>query len=162
MSRVKPSKLSTGAGLFLPLTETIFWRARVYLGSNQLDVDFDDRFPALPETGVEGKVQKTTDKRPEPKLPIFSILDSIDFSEHFVIIGDVGTGKSTVTPIREYELSKGRRQIVIREPSRRPATLSTIRCRRFIQRWNMNSQSLRRTLRSMSTGRSRLSQTAVC
>src|SRR5437879_7204717 len=58
------------------------------------------------------------DKRPEPKSPIFSILDSIDFSEHFVIIGDVGTGKSTVTPIHEYELSKRTREIVIREPSR--------------------------------------------
>ncbi len=60
------------------------------------------------------------DKRaePEPKLPIFSILDSIEFSDHFVIIGDVGTGKSTITPIHEYELCKGDRQIVIREPSR--------------------------------------------
>ncbi len=65
-----------------------------------------------------GFVKKATDKRPEPKLPIFSILDSIDFSEHFIVIGDVGTGKSTVTPIHEYELSKRRREIVIREPSR--------------------------------------------
>jgi len=65
-----------------------------------------------------GQAQKTTDKQPEPRLPIFSILDSIDFSEHFVIIGDVGTGKSTVTPIHEYGLWKGKRQIVIREPSR--------------------------------------------
>jgi HrpA-like RNA helicase len=88
------------------------------LAGNELGVDYDHRLPALPESGVEGQIQKSTDKRPEPKLPIFSILDSIDFSEHFVIIGDVGTGKSTVTPIREYELSKGRRQIVIREPSR--------------------------------------------
>jgi HrpA-like RNA helicase len=67
---------------------------------------------------VEGQAQKTTDQRPVPKLPIFSILDSIEFSEHFVIIGDVGTGKSTITPIHEYELCKGNRQIVIREPSR--------------------------------------------
>lgn len=51
-------------------------------------------------------------------LPIFSILDSIDFSNHFVILGDVGTGKSTVTPIHEFELCKRNRQIVIREPSR--------------------------------------------
>jgi len=42
----------------------------------------------------------------------------IDFSTHFLIIGDVGTGKSTVTPIHEFELSKGRKEIVIREPSR--------------------------------------------
>lgn len=59
-----------------------------------------------------------TGKLAEPRLPIFSILDSIEFSDHFVIIGDVGTGKSTVTPIHEYELCKGNRQIVIREPSR--------------------------------------------
>ena len=51
-------------------------------------------------------------------LPIFSILDSIDFSDHFVIIGDVGTGKSTITPIHEFELCDRNRQIVIREPSR--------------------------------------------
>ena len=88
------------------------------MGSDQLGVDFDDRFPALPEEAVGGFVKKATDKRPEPKLPIFSILDSIDFSEHFIVIGDVGTGKSTVTPIHEYELSKRRREIVIREPSR--------------------------------------------
>src|SRR5579863_8566629 len=53
-----------------------------------------------------------------PALPIFSILDSIDFSDHFVIIGDVGTGKSTVTPIHEFELSGRERRILIREPSR--------------------------------------------
>jgi len=53
-----------------------------------------------------------------PNLPIFSILDSIDFSDHFVIIGDVGTGKSTVTPIREFEHHNRGRQIIIREPSR--------------------------------------------
>ena len=34
------------------------------------------------------------------------------------IIGDVGTGKSTVTPIHEFELYKRERQIIIREPSR--------------------------------------------
>src|SRR6266481_7006247 len=91
--------------------------ARISLAGNELGVDYDYRSPA-PNIGVEGQIQKSTDKRSEPKLPIFSILDSIDFSEHFVIIGDVGTGKSTVTPIREHELSKGKRQIVIREPSR--------------------------------------------
>src|SRR5690348_16212203 len=57
-------------------------------------------------------------KQSGPPLPIFSILDSIDFSEHFLIIGDVGTGKSTVTPIHEFEISKRRKEIVIREPSR--------------------------------------------
>src|SRR5467141_1106244 len=65
-----------------------------------------------------GQAQEMIRNRPGPKLPIFSILDSIDFSDHFVIIGDVGTGKSTITPVREFELSKGRREIVIREPSR--------------------------------------------
>jgi HrpA-like RNA helicase len=53
-----------------------------------------------------------------PRLPIFTILDSIDFADHFVIIGDVGTGKSTVTPVHEFELSGRSRQIFIREPSR--------------------------------------------
>src|SRR2546422_3681230 len=70
------------------------------------------------EEGGEGQTQETINEHPGPKLPIFSILDSIDFSEHFIVIGDVGTGKSTVTPIHEYELCKGNRQIVIREPSR--------------------------------------------
>jgi len=88
------------------------------LAGNEPIVDFGERFPAVQEDRLVGQEHKTTDKTPGPKLPIFSILNSIDFSEHFVIIGDVGTGKSTVTPIREYELSKGRRQIVIREPSR--------------------------------------------
>ncbi|MDG6900700.1 MAG: hypothetical protein JRM80_01875 [Nitrososphaerota archaeon] len=55
---------------------------------------------------------------PRKGLPIYKILDSIDFSDHFVLIGDVGTGKSTVTPIHEFELSGGSRQILIREPSR--------------------------------------------
>jgi len=87
------------------------------LAGNEL-VDFADRFPAVPGGRVEGPAEKSADKRPESKLPIFSILDSIDFSKHFLIIGDVGTGKSTVTPIHEYELCKGLRQIVIREPSR--------------------------------------------
>ncbi len=81
-------------------------------------VDFADRIPAVPGGRIEGEAEKKADKRPESKLPIFSILDSIDFSKHFLIIGDVGTGKSTVTPIHEYELCKGLRQIVIREPSR--------------------------------------------
>jgi len=88
------------------------------LAGDESIIDYGDRFPAVPDVGVEGRAQKTTDKRPEPRLPIFSILDSIDFSKHFLIIGDVGTGKSTVTPIHEYELCNGLRQIVIREPSR--------------------------------------------
>jgi HrpA-like RNA helicase len=88
------------------------------LAGSKPSVDYGHGFPAVPENGLEGRAQKTTDKRPEPRLPIFSILDSIDFSEHFIIIGDVGTGKSTVTPIHEYGLLKGKRQIVIREPSR--------------------------------------------
>ncbi|HUK74989.1 MAG TPA: hypothetical protein VLU99_04290, partial [Nitrososphaerales archaeon] len=57
-------------------------------------------------------------QRKKPDLPIFAILDKIDFSDHFVIIGDVGTGKSTVTPIHEFELSGRSRRIIIREPSR--------------------------------------------
>ncbi len=87
------------------------------MAGNELGVDYDYRSPAVPNIGEESRA-KTTDKPSEPPLPIFSILDSIDFSDHFIIIGDVGTGKSTVTPVREFELSKGRREIVIREPSR--------------------------------------------
>jgi len=87
------------------------------LAGNELGVDYDYRSPAVPNIGEESRA-KANNKPSEPPLPIFSILDSIDFSEHFVIIGDVGTGKSTVTPIHEYELSKGRRAIVLREPSR--------------------------------------------
>jgi len=88
------------------------------LAGSEPSADYGRGFPAVPENGLEGQAQKTTDKRPEPRLPIFSILDSIEFSEHFIIIGDVGTGKSTVTPIHEYGLWKGKRQIVLREPSR--------------------------------------------
>jgi HrpA-like RNA helicase len=88
------------------------------LAGNESSIHYGHRLPAIPEEGREGQAQRTTEKRPEPKLPIFSILDSIEFSDHFVIIGDVGTGKSTVTPIHEYKLSEGSRQIIIREPSR--------------------------------------------
>ena len=51
-------------------------------------------------------------------LPIFSILDSMDFSDHFVLLGEVGTGKSTVVPIHEFEKSGRTRHVIIREPSR--------------------------------------------
>ena len=51
-------------------------------------------------------------------LPILSIIASIDFADHFVVLGDVGTGKSTVTPIHEFNITSGNRDIVIREPSR--------------------------------------------
>ena len=88
------------------------------MAGNELGVDYDNRFPAVSQDAVESKAQQTTDKRAVPQLPIFSILDTIDFSEHFVIIGDVGTGKSTVTPIHEFELSKRKREIINREPSR--------------------------------------------
>ncbi len=88
------------------------------MAGNELGLDFDNRFPAVPDEGAKERTERAADKRAQPPLPIFSILDSIDFSEHFLIIGDVGTGKSTVTPIHEFELSKGRREIVIREPSR--------------------------------------------
>ena len=71
---------------------------------------------------VEIEAIKMTDQKAQskmiPDLPIFSILDSIDFTDHFVIVGDVGSGKSTVTPIHEYNLCNKNREIVIREPSR--------------------------------------------
>ena len=81
------------------------------------ETDVDDSFePIVPEE-AEGPRRPprpiaTTD------LPIFSILDSIDFSNHFVLLGEVGTGKSTVVPIHEFEKSGRTRHIIIREPSR--------------------------------------------
>src|SRR2546427_12530432 len=92
------------------LAEITFWRDESTLAGNELGVDYDYRPPAVPNIGVDDQPKKSADKRPEPPLPIFSILDSIDFSEHFVIIGDVGTGMITVTPIQEYELSMGMRK----------------------------------------------------
>ena len=66
----------------------------------------------------ERRAEDAAGKVAKPNLPIFSIIDSVSFSDHFVIIGDVGTGKSTVTPIHEFALCNRNRQIVIREPSR--------------------------------------------
>jgi len=81
------------------------------------DPDIDDSTePAQLE--VVAPIAKAAATGKKPELPIFSILDKIDFSDHFVIIGDVGTGKSTVTPIHEFELTGRSRQIIIREPSR--------------------------------------------
>lgn len=74
--------------------------------------------PVASEEEGRRRAREAIGKVAEPSLPIFSILDSIDFSDHFVIIGDVGTGKSTVTPIHEFESCGRDRQIVIREPSR--------------------------------------------
>ncbi|OLE90530.1 MAG: hypothetical protein AUF79_10175 [Crenarchaeota archaeon 13_1_20CM_2_51_8] len=88
------------------------------LAAKELGIDYNRHLLGLPESGREDQIRKSTDKPAEPRLPIFSILDSIEFSKHFVIIGDVGTGKSTVTPIHEYGLWTAKRQIVIREPSR--------------------------------------------
>ncbi len=114
-----------------------FWRAQVYFWQAKNSAlimitvfQFSQR--------VEDQVQKSIAKPPEPRLPIFSIRDSIDFSNHFVIIGDVGTGKSTVTPIHEYELWEGKKQIVLRELQGRPAMPSTIHFRRCIQKSPMN------------------------
>jgi len=83
------------------------------LASKESNVQHPSEPPA-PEEGVPAAAGKGAKQR----LPIFSILGSIDFSEHFVIIGDVGTGKSTVTPIHEFESYRRGREIVIREPSR--------------------------------------------
>ena len=75
----------------------------------------DDSFEAVVPEEAEVSRQPLG---PTPDLPVFSILDSIDFSEHFVLLGEVGTGKSTVVPIHEFERSGRTRQIIIREPSR--------------------------------------------
>jgi HrpA-like RNA helicase len=66
-------------------------------------------------------VEKSDSKQLEESrqsLPIFGILNEIDFSGHFLILGDVGTGKSTVTPIHEFLLCNKNREVVVREPSR--------------------------------------------
>ncbi|MDG6970250.1 MAG: hypothetical protein JRN54_03980, partial [Nitrososphaerota archaeon] len=77
----------------------------------------DDTFESIvPEEAEEGG--QLPRPKAAPDLPIYPILDSIDFSDHFVLLGDVGTGKSTVVPIHEFEKSGRERQIIIREPSR--------------------------------------------
>src|SRR2546425_4794058 len=106
------------AGLFLPLMERYSGELESPMAGDGPGIHPGHRSPVILEEGEERRVRETTDKWPEPRLPIFSSLDSIDFSEPFVIIGDVGTGKSTITPIHEYELSKRNRQIILREPSR--------------------------------------------
>jgi len=111
------ASVTVGRWFISALTEMTLWRDESALAGNELGVDYDYHPPAIPNIGEESRA-KATNKPSEPPLPIFSILDSIDFSDHFIIIGDVGTGKSTVTPVREFELSKGRKEIVIREPSR--------------------------------------------
>ena len=80
------------------------------------------------ETGMDDSVEAAVPEEAEepnhaplPKssdLPIMSVLESIDFSDHFVLLGEVGTGKSTVVPIHEFETSGRTRDIIIREPSR--------------------------------------------
>jgi HrpA-like RNA helicase len=66
----------------------------------------------------QGELMKEEQSSSAPNLPIFAVIDKIDFSKHFVILGDVGTGKSTVTPIHEFKLCNKNREIIIREPSR--------------------------------------------
>jgi HrpA-like RNA helicase len=88
------------------------------LPSESLSDDFDRFGPPGPAAKADIQPPAGSGKTTVPPLPIFSILDSVDFSDHFVIIGDVGTGKSTITPIHEYRLHNGERQIIIREPSR--------------------------------------------
>ena len=66
----------------------------------------------MSEKSSEGKASSA------PALPILSAIPRIDFSNHFVLLGDVGTGKSTVTPVHEFELCNKNREIIIREPSR--------------------------------------------
>ncbi|MDA4111486.1 MAG: helicase-related protein [Thaumarchaeota archaeon] len=64
---------------------------------------------------LSSQTERTT---PRPSLPILSIIHSINFDDHFVLLGDVGTGKTTVTPIHEFKKNSSTREIVIREPSR--------------------------------------------
>lgn len=81
--------------------------------------EIDDSFePAAPAQEEGGRPVAAPPSETAQRLPIFSILGSIDFSKHFVILGDVGTGKSTVVPVHEFESHGRNRQIIIREPSR--------------------------------------------
>ena len=77
----------------------------------------DDSFESAVPEEAEGLRHPPRPTAPSD-LPIFSILDSMDFSDHFVLLGEVGTGKSTVVPIYEFERSGRTRHIIIREPSR--------------------------------------------
>jgi len=86
------------------------------LAADEFEIDGSFE-PKVPEEG-ESMGRGSTPLVPKPDLPIFSILDKIDFGERFVIIGDVGTGKSTATPVYEFERRGRDRQIIIREPSR--------------------------------------------
>ena len=70
-----------------------------------------------PSTAQEAEAGKATAAALK-RLPIHGIIESIDFSKHFVLLGDVGTGKSTVVPVHEFDASGRGRQIIIREPSR--------------------------------------------
>jgi HrpA-like RNA helicase len=99
------SVLCVGSLLFKKLANALI--------HNKLDTDTSVE-PVIPEEGeVAARVSPKL-----PNLPIISIIDSIDFSDHFVILGDVGTGKSTVTPIHEFKLCNRNRRIIVREPSR--------------------------------------------
>ena len=70
----------------------------------------------VPEEGEEAPHPKAVG--PPADLPIYSVLGSIDFDDHFVLLGEVGTGKSTVVPVHEFVTSNRTRSIIIREPSR--------------------------------------------
>ena len=89
------------------------WETEHSLSERELEAD--SSFEAVVPVEEDGP-KKATPTRPD--LPIYSILGSMDFTDHFVVIGDVGTGKSTVVPFHEFELGGRKRQIVIREPSR--------------------------------------------
>ncbi|MDA4117344.1 MAG: helicase-related protein [Thaumarchaeota archaeon] len=88
------------------------------MADNESDIDDSVEPASVEEVEARQAGAAAASEGSKPKLPIFSIIDSIDFSDHFVIIGDVGTGKSTVTPIHEFELTGRSRQIIVREPSR--------------------------------------------
>src|SRR5438552_15267659 len=92
-------------------TEITVWRDESTLAGNELGVDYDYRPPAVPNIGEESRA-KATNKPPEPPLPIFSLLDSIYFSDHFLIYVDVETVKITDTQVRDLDMSTGRCLII--------------------------------------------------
>jgi len=103
-------------GLSLPFRRSGFGGFGLPLGES--GISHGHAAPADARNRGDGQAPAATAVGAKTPLPIFSILGSIDFSDHFVILGDVGTGKSTVTPVHEFELSGRDRQIIIREPSR--------------------------------------------
>ena len=77
----------------------------------------DDSYePIVPEEAEETRHPR--EPAGTPDLPIHSVLGSLDFSDHFVLLGEVGTGTSTGVPIHETLEPGSALRIFLRLPSR--------------------------------------------